>query len=293
MPGVPGVKAITRATPSEECHRSDPDWPSEPLHIAVLDFRYPSERDEERDLRALGGGSGTLVADLIFNRLAQDASFAVSRGDREKLYRADFAGAARTGRQLGADAVFAGTFVPIEPPAGEDPYAARPKEYELRAGIVDTCTGQLLLKLNSETCPQGAQPESAACSQHPITAKEAEAPKDNAAAFQLPIDALLAPLEHPGATQTAPGPAGVVTAANNAAVTLRLAPGALLKAGDQVAVHALRLAKSPSTYTLHYLQDEEIGRLSIRNVQGQTAVGIFTGEFPPHPGDTAEFIQDP
>jgi hypothetical protein len=68
--------------------------------------------------------------------------------------------------------------------------------------------------------------------------------------------------------------------------------GAKLKAGDQVAVHAWRLAKNPTTYTLHLLRDEEIGRLTLTNIQGGTGSGTFTGDFQPKVGDTADLISE-
>jgi hypothetical protein len=63
-----------------------------------------------------------------------------------------------------------------------------------------------------------------------------------------------------------------------------------LKSGDQVAVHAWRLTKNPTTYTLQNLHDNEIGRVTLSRVQGSLATGTFAGDFPPHPGDTAELI---
>jgi len=59
-----------------------------------------------------------------------------------------------------------------------------------------------------------------------------------------------------------------------------------------VAIHAWRLTKNPSTYTLHNLHDEEIGRLTLTTVQGSSATGTYVGDFPPKPGDTAELVTE-
>lgn len=296
LPKTPTAKSVAREMPAEECNRSSADWPSQPLRMAVLDFRYPTEREEAHDFGTTGGGSGTAVADLIYSRLDQLNEFAMSRGDRTRLYRADFAGAARVGRELGVDAVLAGTFAPVDPPPGSDPDFPPPRSYELRAGIVDTCTGQLLLRLTSVSCPEGLDPNSAAnaaaCKRFSVTAKQAMDPKDAAGAFRVPIDALLDPLEHNGPPPGTQGSAGVVTAAGNGDVTIKLPGGSQLKPGDQVALHAYRLTKNPTTYTLHNLHDEEIGRVTIKSVQGGIAVGSFAGDFPPQPGDTAEIISE-
>lgn len=290
------TREVARQTPAEECNRGSADWPAQPLRLAVLDFRYPTEREEAHDIGTTGGGSGTAVADLVFSRLDALNQFAMSRGDRSRVYRADFAGAARAGRELGADAVLAGTFAPVDPPPGSDPDFPPPKSYELRAGIVDTCTGQLLLRLTSVSCPPGVDPNAAAngpsCKRLAVTAKQASDPKEMAHAFTQPIDALLYPLEHNGPPPGTLGSAGVVTAAENGHVTIRLPAGTKLQAGDQVAVHAWRLTKNPSTYTLHNLHDEEIGRVKLDGVQGGVARGAFTGEYPPLPGDTAELVTE-
>jgi hypothetical protein len=296
LPKTPTAKTVAREMPAEECNRSSADWPSQPLRLAVLDFRYPTEREEAHDFGTTGGGSGTAVADLIYSRLDQLNEFAMSRGDRTRLYRADFAGAARVGRELGVDAVLAGTFAPVDPPPGSDPEFPPPKSYELRAGIVDTCTGQLLMRLTSVSCPEGLDPNSAvnaaSCKRFAVSAKQAMDPKDAATAFRVPIDALLHPLEHNGPPPGTQGSAGVVAAADNGEVTIKLPAGSQLKPGDQIAVHAYRLTKNPTTYTLHNLHDEEIGRVTIKTVQGGIAVGPFIGDFPPHPGDTAELVTE-
>ena len=200
------------------------------------------------------------------------------------------------GRELGVDAVLAGTFAPVDPPAGSDPDFPPPKSYELRAGIVDTCTGQLLMRLTSVACPEGLDPNSsinaAACKRFSVTAKQALDPKESVAAFRTPIDALLNPLEHNGPPPGTQGSAGVVTAADNGSVTIKLPAGSQLKAGDQVELHAYRLTKNPTTYTLHNLHDETIGRVTITSLRGGTAIGSFAGDFPPRPGDTAELIPE-
>ena len=296
LPKTPKTREVAHETPVAECNRSSADWPAQPLRLAVLDFRYPTEREESHDVGTTGGGSGTAVADLIYARLDQLNQFAMIRGDRTRLYRADFAGAARVGRELGADAVLAGTFQPVDPPPGSDPDFPGPKSYELRAGIVDTCTGQLLLRLTSVTCAEGLDPNSAinaaSCNRFSVTAKQATDPKEQVNAFRAPIDALLHPLEHNGPPPGTQGSAGVVTTVSSGSVTIKLASGANLKAGDQVALHAWRLTKNPTTYTLHNLHDEAIGRVSISHVQNGIATGTFAGDFPPQPGDTAELITE-
>jgi hypothetical protein len=266
----PVVKDIAHDVPKEECNRSSAEWPGLPVSMAVLDFRYPVEREEAHDIGSTGGGSGTAVADLVFARLEEKGEFALTRGDRRRLYRADFAGAARTGRLLGADAVLAGTFAPVDERTGVIDNSPTPRAYELRAGIVDTCTGQLLLSLTSITCPGGARPgitaDPGACRHFGVTAKEATDPVAYAAAFSDAVKALLFPLE--------------------------LAPGSRLKAGDQLALHAWRLSKNASTYTLHTLQDEEIGRVTLTSIQGKTATGKFVGDFSARAGDTAELVPE-
>jgi hypothetical protein len=288
------TQAVAFEVPREECNRGSAEWPNLPLRLAVLDFRYPTEREEAHDIGTTGGGSGTAVADLVFASLDQLNEFAMSRGDRTRLYRADFAGAARAGRELGADAVLAGTFQPQDPPPNSDPDFPPPKIYELRAGIVDTCTGQLLQRLTSVVCPPGLDPNAAAngasCKRLAVTAKQASDPKDQAGAFAGPIAALLSPLVHNGPPAGTVGSAGVVTSAEAGNVTIRLVGGGGLKAGDQVALHAWRLTKNPTTYTLHNLHDEEIGRVTLTSVQGSTANGTFLGDFPAKAGDTAELI---
>ena len=290
---APGAREIARDTPSEECNRSNQDWPSQPISIAIMDFRYPSEREESHDIGTTGGGSGTAVADLVFDRLEPQTEVSYRRGDRDKLYRGDFAGAARLGRQLGVDAVLAGTFQPIEVPDTPDGFPG-PKTYELRAGMVDTCTGQLLMRLSSAVCPGGIDTGGSGngCTRYSVTAKQASDPKDAAGSFKQSLDALLVPLEHAGTPPDQHGTAGTVTGVGNGTATIRLERGAKLKAGDQVAVHAWRLAKNPTTYTLHLLRDEEIGRVTLTNIQGGTGSGTFTGDFKPKVGDTANLVSE-
>ncbi len=294
MPRVAAAREIAREMPAEECNRSSAEWPLQPLRLAILDFRYPTEREESHDIGTTGGGSGTAVADLVYSGLDALNEFAMMRGDRTRLYRSDFAGAARVGREIGADAVLAGTFKPVDPPPGSDPDFPPPKTYELSAGIVDTCTGQLLLRLVSVLCPPGLDPNAAAngnaCRRLSVTAKQASDPRDQMRAFTAPIDALLYPLEHNGPPPGTQGSAGVVAGVNGATVSIRLPRGSALKEGDQVALHAWRLTKNPTTYTLHNLHDEEIGRVNIASVQGGIATGSFAGDFPPKIGDTAELI---
>ncbi len=294
LPSAPRIKTVGHADPSAECNRSDPGWPGQPISIAVLDFRYPTDREESHDVGTTGGGSGTAVADLVLERLSsEDTGIAYSRGDRDKLYRADFAGAARLGRRLGVDAVLAGTFQPVDQPLDKDGFPP-PPVYELRAGLVDTCTGQLLERLSSAICPGGFDTggTQSGCTRVSVTAKQASDPKETRRAFTPALDALLLPLEHDGTPPGQKGSAGLVDSVNGVTVTLRLNPGAKENAGDLVALHAWRLAKDLSTYTLHRLQDEEIGRVTLTSVQGNTARGTFQGDFLPKPGDTAESITE-
>lgn len=289
-------KVIARETPSEECNRSALDWPARPLSLAVLDFRYPTEREESHESGTTGGGSGTAVADLVFTRLEQQGEFALTRGDRQKLYRADFAGAARLGRQMGVDAVLAGTFVPIDGPPTADGFPG-PRTWELRAGVVDTCTGQLLMRLYSQACSDGAAPgqeaNEAQCKRLTVTAKQAMNPEMNVAAFQTPLDVMLYPLEHNITPAEDQGIEGTVTEVNDGRLSLKLAKGARLNVGDELSIHATRLAKNPLTYTLQTLHDQEIGRVSITAVQGNVVSGSFAGEIPARPGDVAVHLAQP
>ncbi len=281
--------SVRHEMPAEECNRSSADWPAQPLRIAVIDFRYPTEKEEAHDVGRTGGGSGTAVADLVFARLSSmQTGFAIDRGDRRRLDKSDFAGAARLGRQLGADAVLAGTFAPVEEGSADEYGVAPAKAYELHAGLVDTCTGQLLMKLSSDVCASAAGTGASACVAT-VSAKAAENPQAHGMAFAAPIDALLDPLEKQRSS-LATASAGVVTAVEYGAATLELSPQTAVKAGDEVSIHASRLAKNPSTYTLQDLHDEEIGRVSIGRVQGSSATGTFTGDIPPKPGDTVELI---
>ena len=295
---APGKKAIAHDAPSEECNRSSADWPSQPVRLAVLDFRYPTEREEAHDQGTTGGGSGTAVADLVFGRLEGLPDFALSRGDRNRLYRGDFAGAARIGRQLGADAVLAGTFEPV----GIVEEGVLPTAYELRAGIVDTCTGQLLMRLSSAVCPGGLDPgpqggsptgssAEGACTRYSISPAQAADPQAAARSYKAALDALVKPLENNGPPPHVEGTAGVISQVDGLRVTLRLHPGAHLQPGDQVGVHAWGLSKDPSTYTLRNLRDEEIGRVTIASVQGGTATGQYAGDIPPQRGETADLTQ--
>jgi hypothetical protein len=291
-PRVPVTRSVAREEPTAACHQADPDWSKEPLRIAVLDFRYPTEREESHDLTRESGGSGMAVADLVYTRLSQLPQYAVDRGDRRRLDRSDIAGAARLGRELGADAVLEGTFFPLEDAPGPDGSEGKVRGYELHAGLVDTCTGQVLLKLASMSCPAGVNPNSATkgCTSLSVTTKEAEDPGEHAAAFHAAITAMLYPLEHNGGTVGPMGPAGVVVLNQNGTLTVRLADGMRVTAGQQLAVHATRLTKNPTTYTLEDLHDQEIGRFTVRNVQGVTATGTFAGDVPAMVGDGLETV---
>jgi hypothetical protein len=296
---TPVVLGVAREAPSAECRQSDPNWASEPLSLAVLDFRYPTEREEAHDIGKTGGGSGTALADIVFNRLKQQPEYQVDRGDRRRLDRADIAGAAKIGREMGVDAVLEGTFWPVEEPA---------KGYELRAGLVDTCTGQVLMKMQSVSCPGGGPgnsagsmtmvlgptdappPKPVACKHFSVTTAQAGEPDAYAGAFTPAIDALLFPLEHNFGSLDKPGTAGVVTGTTNGSVIVRLVPGAGVKVGDQIAVRASRLAKNPTTYTLQYLQGQEIGRMTVRSLQGAMAVGTYQGDIFPRAGDAVDVV---
>lgn len=294
LPTTPRIKTVAHADPSAECNRSDATWPDQPISIAVLDFRYPTEREEAHDIGTTGGGSGTAVADLVLERLtSEDTGIAYSRADRDRLYRADFAGAARLGRRLGVDAVLAGTFQPVDQPLDRDGFAP-PPIYELRAGLVDTCTGQLLERLSSAICPGGIDTggTQSGCKRVSITAKQASDPKQTSQAFTPALDALLLPLEHGGTPPGQKGSAGLVSAVNGATVTVQLGNGIRQKVGDLIALHAWRLGKNASTYTLHRLQDEEIGRMTVTSVSGNLATGTFQGDFAPKVGDTAESVSE-
>jgi hypothetical protein len=294
LPTAPRIKTVTHTDPSAECNRSDASWPDQPISIAVLDFRYPTDREEAHDIGVTGGGSGTAVADLVLERLSsEDTGIAYSRGDRDKLYRADFAGAARLGRRLGVDAVLAGTFQPVDQPLDQDGFAP-PPIYELRAGLVDTCTGQLLERLSSAICPGGIDTggTQSGCKRVSVTAKAASDPRETKRAFTPALDALLLPLEHDGTPPGTKGSAGIVSAVNGATVTVQLNPGMKEKVGDLIALHAWRLSKNLSTYTLHRLQDEEIGRITVTSVAGSSVTGTFQGDFLPRTGDTAENVSE-
>lgn len=304
----PRPSQVGRDRPSEECNRSSADWPTQPLRIGVLDFRYPVPHEEWHQVGSTGGGPGTAVADLIFARLEtlarRDPRFAFSRGDRRRLDSSDFAGAARVGRQMGVDAVLAGTFVPVvEPTALPD---AAPAAYEIRAGLVDTCTGQLLLRLSSVSCPQALMPglEPAVsgagigpCMRFSVPVADVLDPTANGAAFQPTLDALLYPLEHNGTPPehngaARQGSAGVVAQVNGAMVTVRLPPGVRVAQGDQLAVQSYRLMKNPATYTLRFAQGLEIGRVTVTALQGLMATGGYTGSFPARAGDLVELVTE-
>ena len=194
------------------------------------------------------------------------------------------------------DAVLAGTFVPIKgESAGSE--VAPVKSYELRAGIVDTCTGELLLQTNSLVCPGAMEPgltggaDLASCKHLAASAEETGDPEENAQAFKPLLDDLLFPLEHP--VPIAPADAlGTVTLVQGKDVTLQLGAHSALRVGDQLSVHASRLAKNPTTYTLHNLQNEEIGRVMVQSVQGSAVHGSFSGDYVPRVGDTAERVAE-
>jgi TolB-like protein len=290
----PVLLGVERDTPTAECRQSDPNWAKEPLSLAVLDFRYPTDREEAHDIGKTGGGSGTALADIIFERLKRLREFSVDRGDRRRLDRSDIAGAAKLGRELGVDAVLEGTFRPVDDPV---------KGYELRAGLVDTCTGQVLMKMTSERCSAGLNVAQAnmpgpsdaaqipACTRFSVSTKDASEPDAHAFAFDPAIGALIYPLEH-NVSPGREGSAGVVTGTTRDLVIVRLAPGAGVKIGDQVAIHAARLAKNPVTYTLQDLTGQEIGRMTVHSLQGSMAVGSYAGDIFPKAGDAAELVTE-
>ena len=288
-PKTPKVKTVTQETPGEQCGR-EADWQTQPISLAVLDFRYPTEHEEANDVAKTGGGSGTAVADLVYNRLDGQTEFTLRRGDREKLYRMDFAGAARLGRQIGVDVVLLGTFSAVDVVSPDPNYPAPTQAYTLRAGVVETCTGQLLYKLSSITCPASGGP--AICPGSQITVKDAVNPLENAAAFRLPIENLLGPLLHNGTPAGQIGTAGVVTAFGGVKMTIRLREPGVVKVGDQVSIHGFRLAKNPTTSTLQRFEDTEMGRMTVERVTGGSAEGTYQGDVPAKVGDTAEVITE-
>jgi len=97
-------------------------------------------------------------------------------------------------------------------------------------------------------------------------------------------------LEHNGGTVGQMGPAGVVVRNDSGTMIVRLASGMNVRPGEQLAVHASRLAKNPTTYTLQDLHDQEIGRFTVRNVQGAMATGTFAGDMPALAGDGLETV---
>jgi hypothetical protein len=285
-PKLAQPKAIARDAPAEECNRSDPNWPTQPIRLGVMDFRYPTDKEDAADMTEKGGGSGTLVADLVFDRLGRNPDYLLARGDRDKLYRGDFAGAARLGRQMGMDAVLAGTFQPVPQQMDRDGFPVGPKYYELKAGLVDTCTGQLLMRLISVTCKDGSIPDVAGpsgpaqgCTRYSVTQKQASDPRDDPKSFGPALDALVGPLVTvPAAT------GGKVTETTGTAVRIA---GLQAKVGDTIGIHASRLAKNITTDTLRNLVDEEIGRVVVTAVSGGAATGTFTGDYVPRVGDAA------
>ena len=192
--------------------------------------------------------------------------------------------------------VLAGTFVPIDGPPTADGFPG-PRTWELRAGVVDTCTGQLLMRLYSQTCVEGAVPgqeaNEAQCKRLTVTARQAMNPEMNVAAFQPPLDAMLYPLEHNATPAEEQGIEGTVTQVTNGHLTLKLAPGARPSVGDELSIHATRLAKNPLSYTLQNLHDQEIGRVSVTGVQGGVVTGSFAGEIPARTGDVAVHLAPP
>ncbi len=280
----PVSRSVAFETPAAACHGSDKDWPTAPLRIVVLDFRYPAEREDAHDVGTASGGSGMAVADLVYARLKRSPEFEVDRGDRRRLDRTDIAGAARLGRELGADAVLEGTFFPVDGTAGSEGAAVGVKGYELHAGVVDTCTGQVLLKLRSEDCTTAP-----GCRPMVLSPEVAQDPGAHAAAVGTLADALLAELEGSGPAATEG--AGSVVGVWNGKVTVRMAAGTVVKTGDRLSVRATRLAKNPTTYTLQYKRAGEIGWVVVRHVDGLTASGGFEGDIPPKVGDRVEVVR--
>ena len=298
-PHAPKLKGVAQEAPGQQCGREQ-DWPSLPISMAVLDFRYPTEHEEANDVSKTGGGSGTAIADLVYNQLAADQpEFQMRRGDREKLFRMDFAGAARLGRQLGVDLVLLGTFAPVDVVSPDPAYPNPTQAYTLRAGVVETCTGQLLYKLTSITCPAppagGPPPAKGAvepsCPGSEISVKDTVNPLESAGAYKQPIELLLGPLLHNTTPPGVIGSAGVVTASNGPTVTIRIGPQGV-RPGQQVSIHAFRLAKNPTTNTLQRFEDTEIGRMTVSKVTGGSATGSYQGDIAPKAGDTAEVITE-
>ena len=301
-PRTPKVKGVAQEAPGQQCGR-DADWGSLPISMAVLDFRYPTEHEEANDVSKTGGGSGTAIADLVYNELAaEQPDFTMRRGDREKLFRMDFAGAARLGRQLGVDVVLLGTFAPVEVISADPAYPAPTQAYTLRAGVVETCTGQLLYRLSSLTCPapadggaNGPPPPKGSvapsCPGSEIAVKDTINPRASSGAYRQPIKLLLEPLLRNTTPEGMVGSAGVVTAVAGNVVTIKVGPEGA-KVGVPVSIHSFRLAKNPTTNTLQRFMDTEIGRMMVQRVSGGIATGVYQGDVPPKVGDTAEVITE-
>jgi len=290
---TPKLRSVARDTPSAGCHQSDAGWPAQPLSIAVMDFRYPAEREEAHDEGTASGGSGMAVADLVYSGLKAVPEFAVERDDHTRIDRSDIAGAARLGRALGADAIIEGTFFPVEEadPAG----GSRVRGYELHAGLVDTCTGQVLMKMTSVACPAGAVPGAAsspACKHLEVSAKAARNPQAHEEEFAAAVEALIYPLEHNGGDPASAQPElpGKVVGVSEQGVTVRFSPDFPVKVGDELSLHASRLAKNPSTYTLNLEKDDEIGRLTVKTLNGATGICSYAGDIQPKVGDAVEAV---
>jgi hypothetical protein len=151
---------------------------------------------------------------------------------------------------------------------------------------VDTCTGQVLMKMSSASCTVS---DGSSCPHFTVTAREAEDPDANSHAFDPAIRTLVFPLEHNETPATMPDAIGSVVDVGIGSATVHMMQGSA-RVGDQLSIHAQRLSKNPGTYTLQKLQDQEIGRFTVQRVQGVSIYGAYTGDLPAKLGDAVEPI---
>ena len=279
---VPEHSQVTLDTPDAACHRSNKAWASQPISIAVLDFGYPGQLEPTH--------SGVALADMVYGHLSQDKAFTFSRGDWMEMGYDDAARVAALGRMLGVDAVLAGTW---EYQNGTVPAVRRNallkstgKRDPLRmaAGLVDTCTGELLLKMTSDVCAPGA-----ACAGQSLTTDAALNPHSFMPDVDGAIDRMVSPLDR--AISISSRGTAVVKTTDQAGVTVELPDGSAVKVGDQLSVKANRLGKDLVTYSLHNLTNQEIGKVTVQQVAGNIASGVFSGSYSPMTGDIVETSQ--
>jgi hypothetical protein len=272
---VPDRLEVKMDVPDAVCHRSNKAWASQPISIAVLDFGYPGQLEPTH--------SGVALADMVYGRLSADKTFAFSRGDWMKMGYDDATRVAALGRVLGVDAVLAGTW---EFENGAAPAmkrnallksSGRRDPLRMAAGLVDTCTGELLLKMTSDGSGQ------------PLTADAALNPHYFMQDLDGAIDRMISPLGHMGDAPT--GDAAVVKTTDQAGVTVQLPAGSPVKVGDQLIITANRIGKDIANYSLHNLTHQEIGKMTVQQVAGNTASGVFSGAYSPMTGDLVSTSQ--